>query len=133
MRPFIFGLAFSSWFWCLQASTPSSFMEKYCYKCHGAEKQKGNRRFDSLEFPIHDLASVITAQDAIDQLNLGDMPPDEAPHPTQAERMLVVKAITEQVSKAREQLRSTEGQTLLRRLNRREYLNSLRDLLGMRG
>ena len=131
MRPFIFGLAFSSGFLCLQASTPSSFMEKYCYNCHGAEKQKGNRRFDTLEFPIHDLASVITAQDAIDQLNLGDMPPEEAPQPTQAERVLVVKAITEQVSKAREQLRSTEGQTLLRRLNRREYLNSLRDLLGM--
>ena len=74
-------------------------------------ERKSRRKppLDTLEFPIHDLASAITAQDAID-LNLGDMPPEDAPQPTQADG-LVVKAITEQVSKAREHLR-TEGQTL---------------------
>ena len=91
MRPFIFGLAYLSGFLGLQASTPSAFMEKYCYKCHGADKQKGNRRFDTLEFPIHDLASVITAQDAIDQLNLGDMPPEDAPQPTQRSECSLLK------------------------------------------
>ena len=131
MRLAIIGLALSSSLEGLQASMPISFLEKYCYNCHGAEKQKGDRRFDTLEFPIPDITRLITAQDAIDQLNLGEMPPDEAPQPTQAERAVVVKALTGQVSRAREQFRSTEGQTLLRRLNRREYLNSLRDLLGM--
>ena len=49
---------------------PKDFLKTYCYDCHNAEKQKGDRRFDTLEFPITDAHGVFEVQDIIDQLNL---------------------------------------------------------------
>ena len=47
------------------------FFEKHCYKCHGENKQKADRRFDLLSFPISDEDQLVDYQDALDQLNLG--------------------------------------------------------------
>ena len=33
-------------------STIAPFFAKYCQDCHGEEKQKADRRFDTLAFPI---------------------------------------------------------------------------------
>ena len=53
------------------------FIEVYCIKCHGPEKQKGDRRFDTMVLPIDDSATLIQMQDILDILNLGEMPPDD--------------------------------------------------------
>ena len=55
------------------------YFEKHCYKCHGENKQKSDRRFDLLSFPISDEDQLIDYQDALDQLNLGEMPPKMRP------------------------------------------------------
>ncbi len=58
----------------------ATFFEKHCYKCHGENKQKADRRFDLLSFPISDEDQLVDYQDALDQLNLGEM---MRPVPTQ--------------------------------------------------
>lgn len=108
-----------------------AFLDRYCLECHDEFVQKGERRFDLLNFPITDAAELIEVQDIIDQLNLGEMPPRKAKrHPSSEERAEAIGSFTEAVAKVRESLASTGGQTVLRRLNRREYLNTLEDLLA---
>lgn len=113
------------------AAEPHAFLQQYCNDCHGAEKQKGERRFDQLSLPASRVDDILDLQDIIDQLNLGDMPPKKAKQPSSAERSEIVSAFTKEVAEARKKFSSTGGQTVLRRLNRREYLNTIGDLLTL--
>ena len=114
------------------ANDPTAFLSKYCVECHGPEKQKGDRRVDELRFPIEDELGVLEVQDIIDQLTLGDMPPKKATqHPDEAEVIQAIASFTQLVEKAHESLASTGAQTVLRRLNQREYLNTIGDLFAL--
>ncbi len=108
-----------------------AFLGKYCVECHGAEKQKGERRWDQLSLPVSNADTLLDLQDIIDQLNLGEMPPKKAKQPSQRELRQAIAMLTETVAGARDQFASTGGQTILRRLNRREYLNTVGDLFGL--
>ena len=121
----------ASWSVVNAAEVPQAFLKDYCIDCHGAEKQKGDRRFDELSFPLKDKAAAIDAQDIIDQLTLGDMPPKKAAQPADAQRTAMIDQLTQMVADARESLQTTGAQTVLRRLNRREYLNTIGDLFAM--
>jgi len=110
----------------------SDFLATYCFECHDDLTQKGERRFDELAFPINDLKELIAVQEIIDQLNLEEMPPPKADQPTPEERAAVIAALTAEVAEVTERLKSTGGQTVLRRLNEREYLNTLEDLFSRR-
>lgn len=107
------------------------FLQTYCTSCHGPEKQKGERRFDQLNFPAKNLDDVIALQDIVDQLNLGDMPPKKSKQPGDSERKAIVASLTTAISDARVALRSTGAQTVLRRLNKREYINTVGDLFAL--
>ena len=52
------------------------FLKTYCTKCHGPEKQKGDRRFDKLTGDFTQLKEAETFQEILDQLNLAEMPPE---------------------------------------------------------
>jgi mono/diheme cytochrome c family protein len=115
------------------------FTQDYCIKCHGPEKQKGDRAFHQISKLISgkqvvDLAedeTVHLLHDLLDQLNLGEMPPKKEgvaqPKPDETKRVIgwLTKTLLE--------LEKQKGpkQTVLRRLNRREYRNTMRDLLGL--
>lgn len=109
----------------------ATFLKTYCFNCHGPAKQKGDRRFDQVSLPAKDGDSVTLLQDAVDQLNLGDMPPKKARQPSADERRAAVAALTRAVADGRANVTGTGGKTVLRRLNRREYLNTVRDLFGL--
>ena len=110
-----------------------SFFETHCYDCHGPEKQKGDLRFDTLGSDLHDLETLEIWQNILDQLNLGEMPPAKRPQPEASETASVVQKISAALSSAYAEKRSTGGQTVLRRLNRHELRNTLRDLLHLNG
>lgn len=112
-------------------ASAASFLKTYCNDCHGAEKQKGDRRFDQLNLPAKNADDVILLQDIVDQLNLGDMPPKKSKQPSESERKAVVATLTTTITEARAALRSTGGQTVLRRLNKREYINTVGDLFAL--
>jgi hypothetical protein len=59
------------------------------------------------------------------------MPPKKSPQPSDEERRALVAALTQAVNEARAALRSTGGQTVLRRLNRREYVHSVGELFAL--
>ncbi len=109
------------------------FLEHHCYDCHGSEKQKGDLRFDTLRNDLTEIENLEIWQGILDQLNLGEMPPRKAPQPKQKEVIPIVNLLSGELTKAYEQARSTGGQTILRRLNRHELRNTLRDLLYLNG
>ena len=110
---------------------PRDFLNKYCTQCHGAEKQKADRRFDMLSSSIKDFREQELWQEIVDQLNLGEMPPDDEKQPTEAERLAVVGTITRGIADAREKFSGIGNHTVLRRLNKFEYANTISDLLGL--
>ena len=116
-----------------------AFLNKYCIGCHGSDQQKGDRAFDQIiqkrgaDFQVElDNADIrILLEEILDQLNLGEMPPDDSPFgmPSAEETKQTVDSITKLLLQHESQKRS--GQTVLRRLNRHEYKNTIEDLLGL--
>ncbi|MEQ1852106.1 MAG: DUF1587 domain-containing protein [Chthoniobacteraceae bacterium] len=104
------------------------FLEKHCVACHGKEKQKG----DLALHEFRDDASLLRARkrwrDVIANVQSGDMPPEDRKQPTAEERqqfLASVKAIFARADTAR----PDPGRLTVRRLNRAEYNNTIRDLL----
>lgn len=107
------------------------FLKTYCAGCHGAKQQKGDRRFDRLDGEIGDENSLVDYQDVLDQLNLSEMPPVDAQQPSNEQRRKAVRWLTERIARYHAEHHSAARQTVLRRLNAREYRNTVRDLLKL--
>jgi len=107
------------------------FVAEYCVGCHGEEKQKGDRRLDGLTGDFSDHGNLLLIEEMLDMLNLGDMPPqeDDVKQPGLAESRQIVDWLTETLTVATET--QIPDSTVMRRLNRDEYDNTLRDLLGV--
>jgi hypothetical protein len=109
-----------------------SFLNSYCVKCHGPDKQKGDRRFDRLSAVESDTEDAELLQEILDQLNLAAMPPEDEIQPSEAELKTVVALLTSSLAKAREAARDNVGKVVIRRLNRAEYRNTIRDLFQLK-
>ncbi len=105
------------------------FITEYCQRCHGPKLQRADRRFDCLTSTIETDDELGLWQDILDQLNLGEMPPEEAKHPTDEERRRVIKQLTKRLAESHERMENVAKKPVLRRLNSREYRNTIRDLL----
>ncbi len=110
---------------------PSDFLQTYCNDCHGSVKQKGDRRFDQLALPVAKVDTLIDLKDILDQINLGEMPPKKSKQPSSDELKAFLEQATLALSQGRETLASTGGSTVLRRLNRHEYIHTIGDLFSL--
>ena len=110
----------------LEAHRP--FLKTHCFECHGSEKQKGELRFDTLGTNLSELQTLEAWQGILDQLNLGEMPPKKQPQPAFEDNAKVIKGLTSVLQKAYAARKSTGGQAVIRRLNKFELRNTLRDL-----
>lgn len=106
------------------------FLKEHCIRCHGPEKQKGQVRFDEANWEISNVDIAQRWQDVLDQLNGGDMPPEDEKQPSQEVLSHALDTLTGTLLKARKQLTDRGGEIAMRRLNRREYANTIRDLFG---
>ena len=106
-------------------------LTQYCVDCHGPDKQKNDVRVDNLDLDFVSGRDRETWHDILDLLHLGDMPPEDEPQPSDDERRTLVNWITEEMTRAAEIRRSTNGLGVLRRLTRYEYNNTMSDLLGI--
>ena len=110
-------------------SKPPVFLSTYCTGCHGPVTQMANRRFDQLRLPPPDAATIAVVRQIVDKLQSGAMPPHAAKQPPAVEKQQFVASLTAMIADPK--AGSPDGQTLLRRLNRREYINTVGDLLGI--
>ena len=107
------------------------FLKQHCYSCHDAKKEKGGVRFDSIGPVSQKPEFAQTWQEVREQLLKGEMPPEEKPQPSAAQKQAIVAWIDAELERAQREWASTGGRVVMRRLNRSEYRETLRELLGL--
>ena len=107
------------------------FLVKYCVRCHGAQKQNADVRLDELASNFDSSSSASVWIEVMDNLNLGEMPPNTEPQPKSAEHRQVVSWIARQLRSSRKRKAGSNGRAHMRRMNRAEYSNTIRDLFQM--
>ena len=112
------------------ARDAAPLVKQYCLGCHSGANAAAGIRLDT----YHTAASVLAARDVWENVSLNvkssRMPPVGAPHPTAAQRERLAGWIESTLSKG-QCLINDPGRVTLRRLNRAEYNNTIRDLVGV--
>jgi hypothetical protein len=103
-------------------------LKLHCTRCHGGDEPKGDLDLDTLGPDFAENADLWSA--VLDRLGDGSMPPKSRPRPSVSDRTIVTDWIAAGLAEDQKRRAAREGRTRLRRLNRVEYLNTLRDLLG---
>lgn len=107
------------------------FTERYCISCHDADKQKGDLRIDTLPWALTETEPRDQWELIHEYISYGDMPPEEAKrHPGTAARDDFLAELESAFTQADNSAKP--GGTPARRLNRVEYLNTIRDIFDFR-
>lgn len=106
------------------------FFREHCVRCHGPENAEGEFRVDTqVSADFVDVAIKAKWGEVVNVLNSHEMPPDGEPQPDEQLVTMVVDWITQQMARA--ELHRRDSAIVLRRLNRAEYRNTIRDLVGV--
>ncbi|MCA9082604.1 MAG: DUF1592 domain-containing protein [Planctomycetaceae bacterium] len=111
----------------------TGFLKQNCTSCHGAETREANIRLDEISLSSLGSENVSAAADAtsiwnrvLNVVEFGEMPPSDQTQPTteavQAFRTQIIESLARHAG---------NRPAALRRLNRREYENTVHDLLGI--
>ena len=111
--------------------TMTPFFMKHCEECHTGDKPEGEFAVDEdqLRNDFGDPGTRAKWREIVNVLNSHEMPPEKETQPTAKEVAAVVDWITDQTVQAELILR--ERVVVMRRLNRSEYRNTIRDLIGV--
>jgi len=106
------------------------FLRTHCHGCHGETKQEGDLDLRSLDRDLVGGGDQEAWDEVIERLAAGEMPPKRAKRPSEPERKRVVDRLRRWMRDA-EDAASVKARRLgIRRMNRLEYRNTLRDLIG---
>ena len=109
-----------------------SFLEKHCVRCHGPEKEKGDLRIDQLSRDFKLGVDSHQWAESIEKVNSGEMPPKKEKKPTQQEIAAFVTNLDSLLKEGRAARMATRPAVAHYRLSRKEYQNTVYDLLGVR-
>jgi hypothetical protein len=107
------------------------FLKKFCFDCHGNGAEEGGLKLDEFSQPEAFHKNRKTAEAVYKMLNAGVMPPEEGEQPTMEERQRAVDWIDAKLYYVDCGLPPDPGRVTIRRLNRAEYNNTIRDLVGI--
>jgi hypothetical protein len=107
------------------------FVADNCVPCHGYKKQKNGLNLESYE----SVASLTDDHDrwaeVVRKLRAREMPPEEEPQPAEHQRQAVAGWLARELERIDKTTPPDPGRVTARRLNRSEYNNTVRDLLGV--
>jgi hypothetical protein len=109
-----------------------AFLKTHCIKCHGLEKEKGDLRIDQLSRDFKLGADTHHWAEMMEQVNSGEMPPKKEKQPSQAEMAAFVTSLDSRIKEGRAARMSARPAVSHYRLSRKEYQNTVYDLLGVR-
>ena len=98
--------------------------------CHDADTEKGEVNLEDLSFEITDLPTADLWQQVLMSINAGEMPPEKKKQPSNEEKAEFLDELSETMVLARKALSDSGGKITMRRLNRREYQNTIKELTG---
>ncbi|WP_430454272.1 DUF1592 domain-containing protein [Rhodopirellula europaea] len=106
-------------------------LRTYCYDCHGAEDGEGGVSLEADDTA----AKLVQGRDhwmrALAQVRLGTMPPADSDVMDPSSRTRMIELIDELANAIDCVQNPNAGKVTLRRLNRAEYRNTIRDLVGV--
>ncbi|MCB9921722.1 MAG: DUF1592 domain-containing protein [Planctomycetaceae bacterium] len=106
------------------------FLTQHCIRCHGPEDQQADLRVDqNLPNDFLDVVAKGKWGEVVNVLNSHEMPPEDEPQPKPEEVGRIVDWITQQMVRA--ELHRRDSAIVVRRMNRAEYRNTIRDLIGI--
>ena len=106
-------------------------LQQYCYKCHSAEKQKGDVDLEQFQ-KAADLPHHAKVWQAVEeQMALGEMPPKDKPQLRDEEKEHLRGWVHGLLSDLAREHAGDPGPVVLRRLSNAEYTYTLRDLTGV--
>ena len=112
-----------------QAGTP--FLKRYCFGCHAGDEPAAELALDA--FPAN--LSLIENRDVwelvLEMLTTGYMPPADSEQPTMEASEAFVASVEAIFEHAARTAKPDPGRITVRRLNKVEYKNSVRDLLDV--
>lgn len=102
------------------------FFTQYCNDCHADGSDEGGLQLDELSTDLGDAATFAKWERIFDRVQTGEMPPEDSNQPSDQHRQTFSRQLAEPLVKAH----AARKGTVLRRLNRREYQNTMNDLFG---
>lgn len=115
------------------ASVPPSaaaFIEARCANCHDEVEKKGGLDLTSLALKPDEPKNFATWVKVHDRVRAGEMPPKEKARPPATEIERFTNGLAAPLIAAERAAEAGQGRATQRRLNRYEYENAVRDLLG---
>jgi Protein of unknown function (DUF1592)/Protein of unknown function (DUF1588)/Protein of unknown function (DUF1587)/Protein of unknown function (DUF1595)/Protein of unknown function (DUF1585)/Planctomycete cytochrome C len=109
-----------------------AFLEKHCVRCHGPQKEEGDIRIDRLSRDFKAGVDTHHWAEALDKINSGEMPPKKEPQPTLDEIATFVVSLDALLKDGRAARMAARPAVAHYRLSRKEYQNTVYDLLGVR-
>ena len=109
-----------------------AFFKAHCLDCHDSATREGKADLESLSFEIETLEQAELWQKVLNALNSGEMPPEDSEQPGNAEKADFLDDLAQTVVAARKALSDSGGKITMRRLNRREYRNTIEHLTGVK-
>jgi mono/diheme cytochrome c family protein len=109
-----------------------TFLTTHCVRCHGPQKNEGNIRIDQLTRNFKAGADIQRWGEVLEKINSGEMPPEKQPMPTQAELAAFVTSLDAKLKEGRAARMAARPAVTHYRLSRKEYQNTVYDLLGVR-
>ncbi|MHC4995052.1 MAG: DUF1592 domain-containing protein [Planctomycetota bacterium] len=105
-------------------------IENHCVDCHDDAEAKGGLDFYALDWDLADPHVSGVWVNVHDKLRSGEMPPKKRSRISDAEREAAVVLLADRITRTQEAAFAKDGRAVSRRVNRFEYENALRDLLG---
>lgn len=122
----------------IKASDPLTFakdlkplLSEYCFNCHSKEKPKAGLNLERFKDDTIIMQDRKTWQMVMEMIESREMPPEKKPKPTEEQRQSMIHFIEAELAKLDCNGPVNPGKVTLRRLNRTEYNNTIRDLLGI--
>ena len=75
-------------------------LQTYCVECHGEKRQKGDVRLDTIDGDLVNGKSVSLWKDALHRVETHEMPPEDEPQPSDAERERFAQWIRDELAQA---------------------------------
>lgn len=108
------------------------FLASYCFECHDSKTREGGVDLETLALEITTVEQAEKWQKVLNVLNSGEMPPEDYEQPDNVEKADFLDNLAQTMVAARKALSDSGGNITMRRLNRREYLNTIEHLLGIK-
>ena len=113
----------------LPAVPTRALFDQYCVTCHNDRLRQRDLSLVDVD-PAQPVAHVATLEKVIRKLRAGLMPPARRPRPDEATLAAFVEGLEREIDRAAV-ADPNPGRPVLHRLNRTEYANTIRDLLGL--